>query len=490
MKKSITRVVALFLSVVTAGNSSAWPLANFPPNFYRSPVHSIADRIHEEALAPSSRIIEHPGAACGPLDPSIGRLTESVVPTRSPGMRLEDPGWLKINAQELVGRNILEVTAEMALTPEFFELLEDELMSERWPTEVSEMAKRQLVMGQLREAAMSGSVGGIGPLLRERIISQAALGANVTGVSMLYSHVWVQVKVPVKTIGGWTRYKLEQRKVEVGTLLRKVLQPAGEMRLQMYDGTETYVKVWMAPPGTYGKASMYFLDPVGLSDVIEGRVNVVYPGKEDAAQGKEEARLVQQWVLGRGSLALSKFLGPEHKPDVIVMSETAAMMAHPTAFRDGLSEDPFFKDAVTVFNDHTPLEYAHPLWDQDTLDRVHVDQRLTLDGNLWVHRKESGKFLDMTAMIVNASRGVFGVARKHAEVMKAMPGLKRFLEKIRHVTNGVSRQYWPRSIFRNIIRHSLRRRMRSYASGKMRNDSPVLNGWPNARGLVRNGRKM
>jgi glucan phosphorylase len=446
MPKILTRIVALFLTVTVAGNSSAWPQVNPSPTLFRPPVHSTADRIHEEALAPSSRVIEHPGAACGPTDPSVGRLTESVMPTRSPGIQLENPEWLENNTRELKGKNILEVTAEMALTPEFFDLLERQMMSESQPREIDETANRQLVMERLREAAMTGSVGGIGPLLRERIISQAALGANVTGVSMLYSHVWVQVKVPVKTIGGWTRYKLEQRKIEVGTLLRKVLQPAGEMRLQMYDGTETYVKVWKAPPGTYGKASMYFLDPVGLSDVIDGRANVVYPGKEDAEQGKEEARLVQQWVLGRGSLALSKFLGPEHNPDVIVMSETAAMMAHPTAFRDGLSEDPFFKDAVTVFNDHTPLEYAHPLWNPDTLDRVHVDRRLTQDGDLWVHRidgHQSEKFLDMTAMIVNASRGVFGVARKHAEVMKAMPGLKRFAEKIRPVTNGVSRHFWP-----------------------------------------------
>ena len=71
--------------------------------------------------------------------------------------------------------NILEVAMELSLTPAVLSAVEK--------NDGPEAAQA---------AAMSTSVGGIGPLLRERIVAQAENGANVLGVSLLYESVWAQ----------------------------------------------------------------------------------------------------------------------------------------------------------------------------------------------------------------------------------------------------------------------------------------------------------
>src|SRR5438874_211643 len=96
------------------------------------------------------------------------------------------------------GPKILEVAMEMALPYEFL-------------TRISQKINPQAA----RECAMSTSVGGIGPLLRERIFGQAAAGVDVIGVSLLYESVWVQVW------HEWGQINLQKRKV--GPVLRQFL---------------------------------------------------------------------------------------------------------------------------------------------------------------------------------------------------------------------------------------------------------------------------
>src|ERR1700712_1394268 len=70
---------------------------------------------------------------------------------------------------------VLEIAMAIAFTPE-----------------VLEAVAKRYGFRAARDAAMSTSVGGIGPLLRERIVAQADLGIEVIGVSLLYEKTWVQ----------------------------------------------------------------------------------------------------------------------------------------------------------------------------------------------------------------------------------------------------------------------------------------------------------
>jgi hypothetical protein len=105
---------------------------------------------------------------------------------------------------------------------------------------------------------------------------------------------------------------------------------------------------------------------------------VVYPCAEDAPANTydtnawaERQRLLHSWLVGRGALAVAKAIG--FRPDVVVMSETPTLFGHPKLVNDELAGDPLFAESRTVFNDHTPLEYAHPIWPRETLELTRMN---------------------------------------------------------------------------------------------------------------------
>ena len=55
------------------------------------------------------------------------------------------------------------------------------------------------------------------------------------------------------------------------------------------------------------------------------------------------------------------------------MSEAAATFVHHRVFVDQYTKDPFFKRTRYVFNDHTPLDYAHPEYTKEELDLLGVN---------------------------------------------------------------------------------------------------------------------
>lgn len=309
---------------------------------------------------------------------------------------------------------VLEVAMEMSLTPPLMEAIYKKFGSEA-----------------AQASAMSTSVGGIGPLLRERVIALGDMGVDVVGVSLLYDTVWCQ------GWQGWNHLYLDRR--PAGKYLREVLEDTGlVLNLSFFDGTRHDVRVWKAP---YGKAPVYFLDCPGVSDVV-------YPCSEDAPRGTPNAfewadrqRMMHSWLAGRGALALAKAL--DFRPDVIVQSETPTLFGHPRLFKDEFQNDPFFKDALCIFNDHTPLEYAHPIWPKGTLDWVKTDPAL------YEPFLRNGQ-MDVTQFLIAKADGVYGVAKKHAVVMRAMPSLKPYADKIGSITNGVSRDIWQHDAFKNI----------------------------------------
>ncbi len=307
---------------------------------------------------------------------------------------------------------VLEVAMELALPHAFLEQI-----SKRFGPE------------KARECAMSTSVGGIGPLLRERVFAQGDVGINVVGVSLLYDTVWVQAW------HEWGQINLQKR--NVSNALKTVLKKREDLgfSLTFFDGKTTAVEVWEL---AYGKAVVYFLSAPGVTDIV-------YPGPKDMPQGtginanqwSHEIRLKHSWLVGRGALALSKRLN--RKPSIAILSETPTFFTHNRLVKDEFQNDPFFSETKYIFNDHTPLEYAHPIWDQPTLDMIKLDPSVYLNKPAW---NDSKKTLDVTSLLVGVCDAVFGVARKHGDVMKAMPSLREFGPKIQYITNGVRKEDW------------------------------------------------
>ncbi len=306
---------------------------------------------------------------------------------------------------------IVEVAMEMAL-----------------PQSVLEEIARRFGPEKARDAAMSTSVGGIGPLLRERIFGQAEAGLDLMGVSLLYESVWVQAW------HEWGQLNLQKR--NIGKELRQVMAPRADLGfdLTFFDGKTARVEVWEL---AYGPAKVYFLSSPEITDVV-------YPGPKDMPHPPvnpyawaHEFRLKQSWLVGRGALMLSKKLN--RAPNITVLSETPTIFAHHRLVRDEFQSDEFFSGTKYVFNDHTPLEYAHPVWDLHTLQMVKIDSDLNLNTPAW---NQSRKTLDVTSLLAGTCEGVFGVAKKHAEVMRAMASLRVYADKIQYITNGVRLADW------------------------------------------------
>ena len=307
-------------------------------------------------------------------------------------------------------QRIVEVAMEIALPPDFLEKLH-----QRFGSRVT------------RDAAMSTSVGGIGPLLRERIVAQGDAGLEVIGVTLLYDTTWLQ------SWFEWGQLHLEKR--EVGSALRELLKDTGiTLSLPFYDGRTQNVRVWQL---AYGKSVVYFLDCPAISQVV-------YPSEEDAPPGTpqpaawgDQIRQAQSWLVGRGALALLKALNLP--PDIIILSETPTLFGFHRIAQDAFQHDPFFQNTRYIFNDHTPMEYAHPVWSQDACRRVKLDTTPYVFPNTAAQTRGD---IDITRLLISEVQGVFGVAEKHGRVMRAMPSLKDYASKIQSITNGIYVPFW------------------------------------------------
>src|SRR5688572_25685904 len=97
---------------------------------------------------------------------------------------------------------VVEVAMEIAFPPDFLESI-----------------RTRYGVRPTHNAAMSTSVGGIGPLLRDRLVAQGDHGIHAIGVSFLYETTWIQ------SWFEWGQLHLEKR--EVAHYLREVLKDSG-----------------------------------------------------------------------------------------------------------------------------------------------------------------------------------------------------------------------------------------------------------------------
>jgi glucan phosphorylase len=193
-----------------------------------------------------------------------------------------------------------------------------------------------------------------------------------------------------------------------------------------------------------GKGTVYLLD-------VPEVTNVVYPGPEDAPKEHpnpyewvENQKIKQSWLVGRGALALVKALNK--KPDIIIQSETPTFFANHFLVMDSFQKDPFFEKTKYIFNDHTQLEDAHPVWNPAMIKKARVDPKYGEDKKFWNYNQTG---IDVTRLLIGVSDATYGVAKKHGQVMRAMPSLKGLEDKIGSITNGVSVSDWPHVAYRN-----------------------------------------
>src|SRR4029077_2869228 len=101
-----------------------------------------------------------------------------------------------------------------------------------------------------------------------------------------------------------------------------------------------------------------------------------------------------------------------------VLSETPTLFGHHRIALDALHDDPAYEKTRYIFNDHTPMEYAHPVWSKEVLTRLKADTSsyTVPKGGPPKARDE----VDITRLLVGRVDGVFAVSQNHGRVMRAM----------------------------------------------------------------------
>jgi starch phosphorylase len=165
--------------------------------------------------------------------------------------------------------------------------------------------------------------------------------------------------------------------------------------------------------------------------------------------GDSVYRLKQEIVLGVGGVRMLRALGFDIRQyhmneghSALLGLELLRRYAHaPEGLRPG--ESPYDLPRVRElcnFTTHTPVEAGHDRFPYDLVQRVLGD---TLDVEL-VKRLAGEEHLNMTRLALNLSEYVNGVAKRHAEVSKAMfPGYR-----VHAITNGVHPYTWTAESFR------------------------------------------
>jgi len=172
--------------------------------------------------------------------------------------------------------------------------------------------------------------------------------------------------------------------------------------------------------------------------------------------GDEAYRLKQEIVLGIGGVRLLQALGftvrhyhMNEGHSALLGLELLRRYTYPTEdVRPGESryDLPRVRDLCS-FTTHPPIEAGHDCFAYDMVQRV-LDNDFDIESIKHLAGEDN---LNMTRLALNLSEYVNGVAKKHAEVSKAMfPGYR-----VHAITNGVHPFTWAAESFRQLYNHYL-----------------------------------
>ena len=269
--------------------------------------------------------------------------------------------------------------------------------------------------------------GGLGVLAGDTIKSAADLGVATVAVTLLQRRgYFVQSLDPVDG----------QREAPAAWQPDDQLVPLEPTVHVAIEGRPVEVRAWLREVAGEGgfTVPVLFLDTdlSSNSDADRALCGTLYGG--DARY-----RLCQELVLGVGGARMLDRLGFRGLRRYHLNEGHAALCTLELARRHNYERpaaDWQFDEtrAACVFTTHTPVPAGHDQFSRDLVDQVLGDlvPRAVLD------RVAGPECLNMTALALELSSYVNGVARRHAEVSREMfPGYG-----IHHVTNGVHSRTW------------------------------------------------
>jgi glycogen phosphorylase len=172
--------------------------------------------------------------------------------------------------------------------------------------------------------------------------------------------------------------------------------------------------------------------------------------------GDEAYRLKQEIVLGIGGVRMLQAVGVTVRHyhmneghSALLGLELLRRYTYPSEdVRPGepLYDTPRVRE-LSSFTTHTPVEAGHDRFSYELVQKV-LDSDFDIEG---IKHLAGDDNLNMTRLALNLSEYVNGVAKKHAEVSKAMfPGYR-----VHAITNGVHPFTWAAESFRQLYNHYL-----------------------------------
>jgi len=296
--------------------------------------------------------------------------------------------------------------------------------------------------------------GGLGILAGDHLKSASDLGLPLVGVGLFYRMGYVKQRLTAA--GEQTQVDLENDPRLLPLECVRTAEGAPlEVQLQL-PGRELHLRAWRV---RVGRVSLYLLDANTPSNRDEDRdiTRGLYGGDQ-------EARLLQELVLGRGGERLLRRLGI--RPAAYHINEGHAAFLMPERVsrlvgEEGLTFDAAreFVRSTTVFTTHTPVPAGHDRFDETLMRRYFSDVEDSV-GVPWerfydLGRAEDGTF-NMTYLALSFASEVNAVSRLHGKASRALlkpfwPGLLEPEVPVRTITNGVHLSTWTHPLVREAL---------------------------------------
>ena len=288
------------------------------------------------------------------------------------------------------------------------------------------------------ESGMATYSGGLGVLAGDTIRTAADLGLPMVGVTLLHRKGYFTQKLDLE---GW------QREEPVQWAPESFLQEMPQRASVEIEGRSIYLRAWKYEVVGFSgfTVPVYFLDTDLQENSPDDRALTHHLYGGDARY-----RLCQEAVFGIGGVRMLRVLGYEGITRFHMNEGHAALLT--LALLDGearkVGKDSFGPGEIDrvrrkcVFTTHTPISAGHDQFPLELVGKVLGRPELAATREVFL----SDNILDMTALAMNLSHYVNGVAKRHGEVSSLM-----FSRPVGAITNGVHVPTWTSAPFRKLF---------------------------------------
>ena len=306
---------------------------------------------------------------------------------------------------------------------------------------MSSAPERQIAYFSMEIAVESGMAtysGGLGVLAGDTIRTAADMRLPMVGVTLLHRKGYFTQKLDLE---GW------QREEPVQWAPESFLQEMPQRASVEIEGRSLYLRAWKYEVvGFTGfTVPVYFLDADLAENSPDDRTLT-----HQLYGGDARYRLCQEAIFGIGGVRMLRVLGYEGITRFHMNEGHAALLT--LALLDGearkVGKDSFGPGEVDrvrrkcVFTTHTPISAGHDQFPLELVGKVLGRPELAATREVFL----SDNVLDMTALAMNLSSYVNGVAKRHGEVSSAM-----FSRPVGAITNGVHVPTWTSEPFRKLF---------------------------------------